>query len=36
MPGLPTPVFLLGEFHGEWSLVDYHPWGQKESDTTDH
>ena len=31
---LPTPVFLPGEFHGQKGLVDYHPWGQKESDTT--
>ena len=29
---LPTPVFLPGEFHGERSLVDYSPWGCKESD----
>ena len=28
----PTPVFLPGEFHGQRSLVDYHPWGPKESD----
>ena len=36
-----TPVFLPGEFHGqEWkslqrSLVDYSPWGRKESNMTD-
>jgi len=31
----PTPVFLPGEFHGQRSLVDYSPWGHKESDTTE-
>ena len=30
-----TPVFLPGEFHGQWSLVGYSPWGHKESDTTE-
>ena len=30
---LPTPVFWLGEFHGQRSLADYSPWGRKESDT---
>ena len=30
-----TPVFLLGEFHGQRSLVDYSPWGGKESDMTE-
>ena len=30
---LPTPVFLPGEFHGQRKLVDYRPWGCKESDT---
>ena len=29
----PTPVFLPGESHGEWSLAGYSPWGLKESDT---
>ena len=24
---LSTPVFLLGEFHGQWSLVGYSPRG---------
>ena len=24
----PTPVFLLGNPHGQRSLVDYSPWGQ--------
>ena len=33
---LPTPVFLPGEFQGQKSLVDYSPWGCKESDTTEH
>ena len=27
---------LLGKFHGQRSLVDYSPWGCKESDTTEH
>ena len=27
---LPTPVFCLGKFHGQYS-----PWGHKESDTTE-
>ena len=31
---LLTPVFSPGEFHGQWSLVGYSPWGWKESDTT--
>ena len=31
----PTPVFLLGEFHGQRSLVSYSPWGHKESDVTE-
>ena len=30
----PTPVFLPGEFHGEWSLAGYSSWGHKESDMT--
>ena len=25
----PTPVFLPGASHGQSSLVDYNPWGQK-------
>ena len=32
---LPTAVFLSGEFHGQWSPVDYSPWCHKESDTTE-
>ena len=32
---LPTPIFLPGEFHWQRSLVDYSPWGYKESDTTE-
>ena len=32
---LPAPVFLPGEFHGQWSLVGYSPWGHQESDTTE-
>ena len=31
----PTPVLLPGKPHGQWSLVDYSPWGCKESDTTE-
>ena len=31
----PTPVVLLGESHGQRSLVGYSPRGCKESDTTD-
>ena len=31
----PTPVFLPGESHGQRSLVDYSPWGRKESDMTE-
>ena len=31
----PTPVFLLGKFHGQRSLAGYSPWGCKESDTTE-
>ena len=30
----PTPVFVPGKFYGQRSLVDYGPWGHKESDTT--
>ena len=29
---LPTPVFLLGELHGQVSLEGYSPWGRKEPD----
>ena len=29
----PTSVFLLGKYHGPGGLVDYSPWGRKESDT---
>ena len=31
----PTPVFLTGEFHGQWSLVGYSPRSHKELDTTE-
>ena len=31
----PTPIFLLGEFHGQRSLAGYSPKGSKESDTTE-
>ena len=30
--GLPTPVFLSGEFHGQRNLMGYSSWGQRESD----
>jgi len=23
----PTPVILPAEFHGQWSLAGYNPWG---------
>ena len=32
----PTPVFLLGEFHGQRSLTGYCPRDRKESDMTEH
>ena len=32
--GLPTPIFLPGESHGQRSLAGYSPWGHKELDTT--
>ena len=32
----PTPVFLSGDSQGQRSLVDYNPWGCKESDMTGH
>ena len=31
----PTPVFLLGEYPGQRSLIGYSPWGCKELDTTE-
>ena len=31
----PTPVFLPVKSCGQRSLVAYHPWGRKESDTTE-
>ena len=31
----PTPVLLAGKSHGWRSLVDYNPWGHKESDTNE-
>ena len=27
--GIPTPVFVPGESHGQRSLADYSPWGQR-------
>ena len=30
-----APVFLLGIFHGQRSLVGYSPWGHKELDTVE-
>ena len=31
----PTPVFLLGESHGQRSLAGYSPWSHKEWDTAE-
>ena len=31
----PTPVFLPGESHGQWSLMGHSPWGHTESDMTE-
>ena len=31
----PTPVFLLGEFHGQRRLVGYSPWDHTELDMTE-
>ena len=31
----PTPVFLLGKFHGQRSVVGYSPRGRKKLDTTE-
>ena len=31
----PTPVFLLGKFHGQRNLAGYSPWSHKESDRTE-
>ena len=33
--GKTSPVFLPREFHGQWSLAGYRPWGHKESDMTE-
>ena len=33
--GNPSPVFLLGESHGQRSLVGYSLWIHKEWDTTE-
>ena len=30
----PTPVFLPGKLHGQWSLAGYSAWGRKELGTT--
>ena len=30
-----TPVFVLGEFHGQKNLVGSSPWGHQESDMTE-
>ena len=32
--GQPTLVFLLGESHGQRSLVSYNPWHYKDLDMT--
>jgi len=31
----PTPIFLLGEFHGQWSLAGYSSRDDKEPDMTE-
>ena len=31
----PSPVLLPGRSHGWRRVVDYSPWGRKESDTTE-
>ena len=31
----PIPIFLPGDFHGQWSLAGYGPWSHKESNTTE-
>ena len=31
----PTPIFLPGKSHGEWSVVGSSSWGRKESDKTE-
>ena len=31
----PTLIFLPGESHGQRSLAGYHPWGHKQSSTTE-
>ena len=33
--GIPTPVFLSEESHGQKNFADYSPWGCKELDTTE-
>ena len=33
--GKPTPVFLIGKFHGQRSLAGYSPWGCRELDMTE-
>ena len=33
--GLPTSVFLTGEFHGQRSMVVHSLWIRKESDMTE-
>ena len=30
-----TPVFLPGEFYGQWNLAGYSIWGRKDLDTTE-
>ena len=30
-----TPIFLLGEFHGQRSLAGYSPWDHKKPDTAE-
>ena len=30
-----SPAFFPREFHGQWNLAGYRPWGHKESDMTE-
>ena len=34
--GNPLQYYCLEKFYGQKSLVGYSPWGDKESDTTEH
>ena len=32
---VPAPIFSLGQFCGQRSLMGYNPWGRRESDMTE-